>query len=191
MDCVKKASFLYLQLLRYDSIIPIKVIPDRRLSFPGFSMIWPSLCQPPLPRHFCFHAPQYHSTKQATKWAGNAFSKEWPCSVGEPRGVPEWGHRRPEDADPTLGTLEVDSGVENRCPLDACSAVIWPHPTGQLSASQRTFVLTRNRALLWEVRLVWKEQFIKRSIGNLLGKLWTCWMCMLQVLPQIYFLIFL
>lgn len=40
----------------------------------------------------------------------------------------------------------------------------------------------------------WYERniFIKRSIGNLLGKLWTCSMCMLQVfLPQIYFLTFL
>jgi hypothetical protein len=72
--------------------------------------------------------------KASPKLRLGTLTKECLCPVGYPRDVREWDHRRPEDADPTLGTLEVDTGVKNWCPLDACSAVIWPHPTGRLSA---------------------------------------------------------
>lgn len=192
MGCVKKASFLYLQLLQYESIIPIKASPDRRLPFPGFSEVWPSLCQPPFPRHFCFHAPQYNSTKQATKRGWECFWQRMALFCGIAQRCPRMRPQASWGCWPDPG----NSGgwLRGRKPmsLGCLQCFIWPHPTGQLSASQRTFVLTRNCALLWEVRLVWKERFIKRSIGNLLEKLWTCWMCMLQViLPQIYFLIFL
>lgn len=150
----------------------IKPKPKWSLPLPGLLMFWWPLPRRPLSSHVCLRAPLCPPTKQATDRGWERFGKEWTSSVGYPRGDPDWDHRHPWDADPTLGTLEVDTGVGNWCPSDACSAVMWPCPTGWLSTSQRTGVLTRN--LPYCERLHWAERniFIKRSAWGLLGKLW-------------------
>lgn len=76
-----KQSFLYVNLLQGEPIIPIKVKPERRPVFTGFSMIWRSLPQPPLPIFvFMLHCVALQSKPQ--NGAGNALGKECPCSVG-------------------------------------------------------------------------------------------------------------
>lgn len=76
-----KQSFLYVKLLQGEPIIPIKVKPERRPVFTGFSMIWRSLPQPPLPIFvFMLHRVALQSKPQ--NGAGNALGKECPCSVG-------------------------------------------------------------------------------------------------------------
>lgn len=191
MDCIKKTSSLDLRLLQYEPIIPIKATPERRLSFLGFSMIWQPLPQPPLPRHFCFHAPQYRSTKQATKWGwlGMLLAKNAPVLWDTPEVSPN-------EATGVLTMLtrpwerwRLTQGSRTDVPWMPAVLLCDPTPLGGCQHhSGHSFWL---EILPYCERLHRYERniFIKRSIGNLLGKLWTCWMCMLQViLPPIYFL---
>lgn len=164
MGCIKKASFISDSSSRNPNSHQ-RCTREEACLFQAsqwFDSLCPSLHSPVI---FVLMLRSMMLQSKPQNGAGKAFGKECPSSARHPRGVPEWDHRRPQDADPTLGTLEVDTGVENRCPLDACSAVIWPHPTGQLSASQRTNVLTRNPALLYE-----RSIFIKRANRGQLGK---------------------
>ena len=79
----KKTILFYLKLLQGEPIIPIKVKPERRPVFTGFSMTWQSLPQPPLPIFvFMLHPVALQSKPQ--NGAGNALGKECPCSVGYP-----------------------------------------------------------------------------------------------------------
>lgn len=189
---IKKASYLYLKLLQYESIISIKAIPEKR---PVFSRLLNDLTisAPASTPHFCFRGPWYRSTKQATKRGWECFRQRMPLFCGIPQRCPRM---RPQ--------------ASLRCWPDPGNSRGWhrgrePMSLGCLQCCYVTPSHWAAVSITADIRFDWKSSLVVRGctgmketfswkdpLGDLLGKLWTRWICMLQVtLHQINFLTFL
>lgn len=157
--CRKKASFLYLWLLQYESIIPIKAIPERRPVFSRASQWFGNLC-PNLPSQAClfscFTVSLYkasHKMGLGTLWAKNG-PVLWDTpevSQNETTGVLRM-LTRPWELE------RLTQGSRTDVPWMPAVLLYDPIPLGSCQ-HHSGHILTRNPALLWEIALVWKAHF--------------------------------
>lgn len=192
MGCRKKASFLYLWLPQYESIIPSKAILERRPVFSRASQWFGNLCPNLHSQDVCSHASRCSSTKQATKWVWERFGERMVLFCGIPQRCPRMRPQASLGCWPDPGNSR--GWHRGREPMSlGCLRCCYMTPShwATVSITADTFWL---EILPYCERLRWYERniFIQDPFGGLLGKLWTCWVCRLQVaLHQMYFLTFL
>lgn len=192
--CIKKGPFLYLKLLQYESIIPIKAIPEGRPVFSKFLHDLTISAPTSTPQAFLFSCSTVSLYKASHKMGlGTLWAKNAPVLLDIPEVSPNEATGIFRRLTRPWELWRLTQGSRTDVPWMPAVLLYDPIPLGGCQHhSGHSFWL---EIVPYCERSHWYERniFIKRSVRNLLGKLWTRWICILQViLPQIYlfFLLF-
>lgn len=170
-ECIKTSSFLYLKLLQYESIIPIKATPERRPVFSGLLYDLTISAPTSTPQAFLFSCSTVSLCKANHKMGlGTLLAKKahvlWDTSEVSPNeatGILRMLTRPWE-------LWRLTQGSRTDVPWMPAVLLYDPTPLGSCQHhSGHSFWL---EIVSYCERLHWYERniFIKRSIRNLLGK---------------------
>lgn len=179
-------SFLYFKLLQYESISPIK---EGRLVFSRLLHDLTISAPTSTPQAFLFSCSTVSLYKASHKVGlGKLLAKNAPVLLDTPE-VP------PNEARGILRRLtrpwelwRLTQGSRTDVPWMPAVLLYDPIPLGGCQHHSGHSFWLEIRPYCERPHWYERNIFIKRSVRNLLGKLWTCWICILQViLPQIFF----